>query len=152
MAKSIHTMVSADVLDVTHYKEKHDFSMPEWFQDFGAEGVMMSEDKLVEVAKKHGILHGLLHAGLQQAVIGMRACCRPADDKDGNGVSMLGNLDKMNEKLEAYRPKPVKVPGASAKKKPMTLEEVIAEMRKKGSSDEEIKDYFMKEMAKGESC
>lgn len=131
MAKSIHTTIKEDRLEVSHQGEDISLETPDWFRQF--DEMMDDEEKLLHVARQEGVLHGLLHAGLQQAVIGMRAAARPV--KDGVTWTTEGEADRAQKRLDAYRPKPVPVPGA---KKPVSPEAAIAALKAAGLDREAI--------------
>lgn len=130
MAKSIHTTISEEAIEVMHDGETYMFTMPSWVLEFS--DVMGDEDGLVEVARRHKCLHGLLHAGLQQLIINIRAKGRPADKK---GETQPMDTDAGQERIDSYRMKPVPVPGAI---RAITPDKAIQSLKAAGFTDEAI--------------
>lgn len=137
MAKNIFETLSDASFTVDHGTESHDFMTPEWLLAF-TPGAMASEEDLIMIAREQGVLHGLLHAGLQQAIIGMRAAARPCDKK-GVRQSMLADVQGAQDRLDAYRPKVLKPPGV---KKEISAADAIAVLKAQGLSLEEIMKEF----------
>lgn len=135
MAKSIYVTLQEEEFEVSHNGEDVKFQSPEWMRAFTPE-VMESEEECVRIATENDMLHGLIHLGLQQAIIGMRAKARPAD-KNGEKISITGEVEfvKAEERLNAYRPKPISRPG---KKKEVSPADALAALKASGMSKEEI--------------
>ena len=131
MAKSIHNTIKETTIDIQHAGQDYTFDMPGWVNDFSTH--MDDVDGLVEVARKHDCLHGLLHAGLQQLIINIRAKGRPADKK---GQTQPMDVEAGQDRIDNYRMKPVPVPGAA---KAITPDKAIAALKRAGFTEAAIK-------------
>lgn len=130
MAKSIHKTIREAVIEIHHDGTDYVFDVPGWVNEFSE--VMSDEAGLVAVARKHECLHGLLHAGLQQLVINIRQKGRPADKKS---VTQPMDVDAGQNRIDAYRMKPVPVPGAA---KPIQPDDALRALLDSGMTKEEL--------------
>lgn len=75
MAQSIRKQLNEGQVEVEHKGQKDMFDLPEWLQL--SNDVLDSEEKLIEHLREQGLLLAVLHQGLSQSVIGVRAVARP---------------------------------------------------------------------------
>jgi len=117
MAKSFHNILKEGTIDVLHRGEEVTLTLPEWLTE--ASEVLMQEEDLTQWAKDNEVLHGLLHSGIQQEIIRLRAAARPAvNTKDDTSPSLIEEKDKAQTRVDDYVCKPTPPPGetkASAK-------------------------------------
>lgn len=141
MAKSIHTTIGETTIEIQHGTQgTFTFDMPEWVNDFSE--VMGDGELIADVARKHGCLHGLLHAGLQQLVINIRSKGRPADVK---GETQPMDVDAGQDRIDAYVMKPVPIPGTS-KVKELTPEQAADQLRRDIASGKIDKDDVLRQL------
>ena len=140
MAKSIHTTISDTTIEIDHDGGTYTFDTPNWVNEFSE--VMDDEEGIVAVARKHEILHGLLHAGLQQLVINIRAKGRPGLIK---GVTQPMDQQAGQDRIDAYMPRPVPVPGTS-KKIELTPEQAADQLRRDIASGKIDKDEVLRKL------
>lgn len=107
MAKSFYNIIKEGKIKVTHGQNNVTLDLPTWLQE--AKDCLENEDGLVAWARSNGVMHGLLHAGIQQVIIQMRAAARPDENtniiKDRNGAQ---------ERLDNYKCTPVRRPGTGS--------------------------------------
>lgn len=160
MAKSFHTILNEGTIEVKHLGEDATFDLPTWLT--AASSILADEVALLEWAQEHEVLHGLLHSGIQQEIIRIRAAARPtiysyADfDKYKAAIKLLSNVedyhtnerdcqismrllkdDKAQDRIDNYVCKEVKKPGTT-KKGEVTKTDAITALLKKGLSVEDI--------------
>jgi hypothetical protein len=136
MAKSLYTTLEEGTFEVKHQHEYVTLELPQWIKRAGAH--LDSEDDLIVWAEGHEVMHGLLHMGLQQAIIALRAAARPAvNAKTGETKSIIDDREKAQKRVDEYVVKPIKKPGTS--KKETTPEDALAVLRKAGYSLDQIK-------------
>lgn len=75
MAKSFYSILSEGTLEVNHKGEDVTFNLPAWL--IAAAEKLENEEKLLEWAQEYEVVHGLLHFGIQQLIIALRAAARP---------------------------------------------------------------------------
>ena len=85
MAKSFHTILKEGTIDVNHKGEDVTFDLPTWLTS--AMDLLEDEQKLLAWAQTHEVLHGLMHFGIQQLIIALRAAARPT-------VKVFKDVDK----------------------------------------------------------
>ena len=145
MAQSIFEIIETGKIEVNHNGEDRTFDLPEWLK--AASGKLENEKELLEWAEEYEIIHALLHAGLSDTVIGLRAAIRPAGkkDKDGNmvPVSLVKDEIKAQERAKDFTIKPKTRPGTGGsgiknKAEIDTLTKVCQAMRTAGLTDDVI--------------
>ena len=113
MAKSFYTIIDEQEIEVLHQGEQVVLDLPSWIKE--AKGLLEDEEELLKWAKDHGILHGLLHSGIQHEIIAIRAIARPSiNAKTGATKSILADRDKAQDRVSKYVCKAVPKPGTSA--------------------------------------
>lgn len=117
MAKSFYNILAEKEIEVNHQGEDVVLDLPEWLT--GASEVLEDEKALTDWAKKNGCLHGLLHYGIQQFIIKIRAIARP-DEK----TSIITDRVKAQERVNKVKCEPVKRPGTSVAKKAIYEEHI----------------------------
>ena len=161
MAKSFHTILNEGIIEVSHLGEKETFELPEWLT--GAKDILGDMEALVAWAQEEEVMHGLLHSGIQQEIIRIRAASRPtinsyADvNKYNEAIGKLVVKDHfhMNDRdcqiskrlscdtldaqsrIDDYVCKEVKKPGGT-KKAEVTTESAIEKLLSDGLTPEEI--------------
>jgi len=122
MAKSFHDILKEGKIEVLHNGEEITLDLPTWLAEAGA--VLMDEEALLEWAKDNEVLHGLLHSGIKQEIIMLRAAARPNDVADPDGlkgdivkVSIIDDAEGAQTRLDDYVCKPTPPPGQAANKK-----------------------------------
>ena len=145
MAQSMYEIIETGKIEVNHNGEDVTFNVPDWLKN--ASGKLENEEALFAWAKKEGILHALLHSGISDEIIGLRAEIRPNDKKDSEGnaikVSLVKDAEKAQKRAEAYKPKVKIRPGTGGsgvknKAEIDTLTKVCKAMRDAGLTDEVI--------------
>lgn len=145
MAQSMYEIVETGKIEVNHNGEDVDFIIPNWLKN--ASGKLENEDELLAWAKEEGILHALLHSGISDEIIGLRAEIRPNDKKDASGnavkVSLIKDAEKAQKRADAYKPRVKTRPGTGGsgvknKAEIDTLTKVCKAMREAGLTDEVI--------------
>ena len=145
MAQSIFEIIETGKIMVNHDGEDVVFNLPNWLKD--AAGKLENEEDLLTWAKGEGIVHALLHAGLSDTVIGLRAAIRPAAKKNAEGnmvaVSLVKDSDNATKRALEFRIKPKTRPGTGGtgvknKAEIDTLTKVCKAMRDAGLNDELI--------------
>lgn len=135
MAISIRKQVMMEQVEVKHEGETVELTLPGWFRAFGeSEGLMDSEEEMVRVATEQGVLHGLLHAGLQQALIGIRAMARPAK---GERISTPDGVIQAQARVNTYTPPVVSMPKSTSPRS-MNTQDLLAALKAKGLSETDI--------------
>ena len=113
MAQSIYEIIETGKIEVNHNGEDVTFELPSWLKQ--AAGKLENEEELLTWAKGEGIVHALLHAGLSDTVIGLRAAIRPAAKKNADGnmvaVSLVKDEEKAQIRANEFRIKPKTRPG-----------------------------------------
>jgi len=163
MAQSIHTIIKTGKFEVKHQHEEVMLNIPQYL--IINSDVMMDEDKLLQWAMDNEILHGLLHKGIKQLIIDLRATARPqvklysSPDKikereeDGFRIdktkcevtrSIIKDADKAQDRIDNYIIKPLPIPGTTTNVKVTKaiedkMLEIVANMKKAGMNDEQIK-------------
>jgi len=139
MAERLENVMKTGMAEVSHNGQKTTVNLPTWFTT----GSFFDENELLEHCKNHGILLATLQAGFAQHLIDLRAAARPADKKNEAGKLIKQPLDpdKAQERVSQVFPEP-REPVKTRKAK--TLEEIIADMKQKGMSNDEIKAEMMK--------
>lgn len=79
MAQSIRAQLNAGKVEVEHKGQNAEFELPMWMQLDNA--TLDDESALVEHLRQNGLLLPVLHNGLSQCVIGVRAVARPNPTK-----------------------------------------------------------------------
>jgi len=122
MAKSFHDILKTGKIDVLHNGDEITLELPEWLAE--AAEHLMNEDALLQWAKDNEVLHGLLHSGIKQEIIMLRAAARPKDIADPSGlkgdmvkVSIVEDADGAQTRVDNYVCKPTPAPGAVSNKK-----------------------------------
>ena len=116
MAKSFHTIISEGTIDVMHQGEEVTLELPAWLKS--AKGILNDAEKLEAWAKDQGILHGLLHSGIQHEIIDIRAVARPATNaKTGETKSILAERDNAQDRVNKHSVNAVPEPGTSTASK-----------------------------------
>lgn len=142
MAQSIFEIIETSKLEVNHNGEDVTFNLPEWLKQ--AAGKLENEEELLSWAKEYEILHALIHAGIADTIIGLRASIRPAakKDKDGNliPVSLTKDAEKAQIRADEFVIKPKTRPGTGGsgiknKTEIETLTKVCKAMRDAGLED-----------------
>jgi hypothetical protein len=145
MAQSMYEIIETGKIEVNHNGEDVTFNLPEWLKN--AAGKLENAEALLAWAKEYEIIHALLHAGISDTIIGLRAAIRPAGkkDKDGNmiPVSLVKDEIKAQERANEFVIKPKARPGTGGsgvknKAEIDTLTKVCKAMREAGLTDEVI--------------
>ena len=137
MAKSFYNILKEGKLEVNHKGEDVTFDLPQWLIE--ASDCLEDEAALLTWAREYEVLHGLLHYGIQQGIIALRAAARPqvksfrdADkakaflngiedqslwhingSKDEFSKRMALDLEAAQERIDNFNLKPVPKPGES---------------------------------------
>lgn len=136
MAKSFYTTLEEGSFEVKHQHEYVTLVLPEWLVD--ASDKLDDEESLLEWAQEHEVLHGLMHLGIQQVIIALRAAARPSvNAKTGETKSILTDMENAQKRVDDYVLKPVKKPGSS--KKTPSPEEALKVLQASGMTLEDIK-------------
>lgn len=116
---------------VTHQDQVATFKLPNWMQ--GVSDVLDNETNLVNYLKERGVLQGVIHQGLAQEIINVRAKARPMPTKDDPNPDL--DSKRQHEKVAYHvpsllpKPKATKDDPASAiealKKAGWTLEDIM---------------------------
>ncbi len=113
MAKSFHNIIKDGTFVVSHRGEDVTLTLPEWLSE--AKDKLDDEKALTEWAKDNGVLHALLHAGIQQLIINLRAIARPpVNIKTDESLSIIVNIIAAQERINEYIFKPVAKPGQAS--------------------------------------
>jgi len=145
MAQSIYEIIETGKIEVNHNGEDKSFELPNWLK--AAAGKLENEKELLDWAKEYEIIHALLHAGLADTIIGLRAAIRPAAKKNAEGEMIAVSLtkDSVNAQTRAneFVIKPKTRPGTGGtgvknKAELDTLTKVCKAMRAAGLNDELI--------------
>ena len=116
MAKSFYTILEEGTIEVNHRGEDVTLNLPEWIK--AAAPALESESDLLEWAQEYEVLHGLLHSGLQQEIIRLRAAARPAVNvKDDTSLSIIADKANAQKRIDDYVCKIVQKPGTGASNK-----------------------------------
>ena len=127
MAKSFHNILDDGKIEVSHRGEDVTLTLPAWLTE--ASPVLMDEELLVEWAKENEVLHGLIHSGIQQEIIRLRAVARPpVDTKTDTSLSIILDKENAQDRMNEYVCKPTLPPGQASNKK---VSEAIAIERTK---------------------
>jgi len=117
MAQSMYEIIEIGKIEVNHNGEDKEFDIPEWLK--AAAGKLENEEELLNWAKEYEIIHALIHAGIADTIIGLRAAIRPAGkkDKDGNMVvtSLIIDAEKAQIRADEFVIKPKTRPGTGGK-------------------------------------
>jgi hypothetical protein len=117
MAQSMFDIIETGKIEVNHNGEDRSFDLPDWLKQ--ATGKLENKDTLLEWATEHEIIHALLHAGIADTIIGLRAAIRPAAKKDKNGnlipVSLTKDAENADKRAFEFRIKPKVRPGTGGK-------------------------------------
>ena len=146
MAQSIYEIIETGKIEVNHNGDDQTFELPSWLKE--AAGKLENEEELLTWAKDNKIIHALLHAGLADTVIGLRAAIRPAAVKkaeDGRvyAVSIITDSANAAKRANEFRIKPKTRPGTGGsgvknKAEIDTLTKVCKAMKAAGLNDELI--------------
>ncbi len=148
MAKSFHTILAEGTIEVLHRGQAVNLELPEWLTD--AKDCLMDESALLEWAKEHEILHGLIHSGIQQEIIRIRAAARPSvNTKTDESKSIIDEQDNAQDRVNEYVCKPTLPPGSTDNKavsKAIEAErkKMIAAMTAAGIDNDTIKSFVSK--------
>ena len=144
MAQSMYEIIETGKIEVNHNGEDRVFDLPNWLKN--AASKLENEEKLLEWAKEYEIIHALLHAGIADTIIGLRAAIRPAAKKDKTGnlvpVSLIKDAEKAQTRADEFVIKPKTRPGTGGK----TPEQRQAEALKllAGLTPEQIAEVLLK--------
>ncbi len=135
MGKSIYQQLIDGEVEVDHNGETlTKVILPGWLTEIG---IILNKDKdkadeesdIMDILVEHDVFSGFLALGLQQAIVGMRARCRPADtphpELKGELVKVSILADEKESRIRAaeYKPKALQRP-----KKEQTKEEQLAHL------------------------
>ncbi len=145
MAKSIYTTLNEiNNFEITHGANTANFTLPSYLE--GVRDILEDEEALIKWAMDHEIMHGLLHYGLQELLIKLRAVARPAAKYEKNSNVNIGltiNADKeaAQERINNFVIKPLKRPGTGGTqttKLKAEKEKLVKVLKSMGKTDEEI--------------
>ncbi len=151
MASIYQQLVSGEV-DVHHNGETlQHIEMPVWLFRIGetlkkALPKEEEEAEIMDTLVEHEVFSGFLSLGLQQAIVGLRAVCRPADlpgELKGEliKVSILADKVAVQERANDYKPKDLQRP-KKEKTPEQTIDDAIATLEAAGMSKEQIRAKF----------
>jgi len=143
MAQSLFEIIESGNIEVNHNGDDVTFAIPKWLYE--AKGKLENEVDLEIWAKDNKILHALLHAGLADTIIGLRAAIRPADKKVGEDkvkVSLIKDETNAQKRANEFKITPKTRPGTGGGVKTKaeidTLTKVCQAMREAGLDNETI--------------
>ena len=149
MAKSFHFIIDDGNFEVNHKGNDVILDLPEWLKD--AKGKLNSLRDLTRWAVKNGILLALLHAGIQQLIIKLRAAARPDED-----TSILDDKDGAQARVNDFKFEAVPEPGTTGtaskvkKAENAAIVKSINAMRTCKIPDDQIKSVLSAEFTRGQ--
>jgi hypothetical protein len=102
MAQSIRQQLNNGKVEVTHGNQQAMFELPAWLDL--TDSTIDDKDALIEHLEQHGVLMGVLHQGLAQSVIGVRAAARP--NKKDEDLDTATQRKKAREWTPGTLPRP----------------------------------------------
>ena len=143
MAQSMFEIIESGKIEVNHNGEDVSFYIPSWLEE--ASGKLENEDDLLAWAMDNKIVQALLHAGIADTIISLRAAIRPADKKVGDDkvkVSLIKDEVNAQKRADDFEIKPKTRPGTGGGVKTKaeidTLTKVCQAMRDNGIDDHTI--------------
>ena len=144
MAQSLFEIIENGRIEVNHNGDDVTFDIPEWLK--AASGKLENEEDLLTWARENKVVHALLHAGIADTIIGLRATIRPVDRKEGEDrvkVSLIRDEINAQKRAKEFTIKPKIRPGTGStsvkvKAEIDTLTKVIQAMREAGLDTETI--------------
>jgi len=135
MAKSFYNIIEEGSISVSHRGEDVTLQLPSWLCD--ADGLLEDANALLEWANENKIVHALLHSGIQQMIIQMRAVARPkVNVKTDESLSIISDRENAQKRLYEFEMKPVAKPGQ--RKDTMTEDDMFKALKAAGYTVEEI--------------
>jgi len=108
MSKSIYEQIMAGAVEVNHQatgysKQTAMFNLPAFLQI--PEATLFDKASLLEWLEEHGCLLEVLHSGVQQEVIGVRATARPSVTKADPNPSL--DAPERHRLVRDYKPRQI---------------------------------------------
>jgi hypothetical protein len=143
---SIREQILTRKIEVSHAGKSVTYTLPTYLSGITPE-VLDNENLLVEYMNDKGCLHGLLHVGLQQEIINVRAIPRKKT-VDGQPIAQTAeNITKYQKMIDSYKPALMPNPAASKAGKEPTPEKAL-EILLKGMTAEQLMERLMAMTAK----